>query len=92
MSRMRPIRRVSRTSFCGPRYELHSAFRTVARMIRDDFRVHWARVFLFFLLLACRAVGRRGDRRRVLAVGPIGVNGPYLCARYERDQRNRARD
>src|SRR6266567_2019611 len=58
------------------RHQFHSAFRTIAGMIRDDFRMHWARVFLFLLLLACRAVGRRGDRRRALVVWAIGVNRP----------------
>jgi len=55
-------------------------------MIRDDFRMHRARVFLLLLLLACRSVAKR---RRVLllvlAVRAIGVNRPYLRARYERE-------
>ena len=38
------------------RYEFHSAFWTIAGMIRHDFWMHRARVFLFLLLIACRAV------------------------------------
>jgi len=56
-------------------------------MIGDDFRVHWARVFLslvFLMLMLVIVI--------VLDLRAIGVNGPYLCARYERDQRNRARN
>ena len=38
-------------------------------MISYDFGMHRAGVLLhLLLLLACRAVGRRGDRRRVLVV------------------------
>ena len=51
-------------------------------MIHDDFRMHRARVFLFLLLLARRAVAKR---RRVLVivillgVRAIGINRPYLA-------------
>src|SRR6266478_6666868 len=38
------------------RHEFHSAFRTIARMIHDDVRMHRARVFLFFLLLVFHTV------------------------------------
>ena len=48
------------------RHEFHPAFRAISRMISYDFGMHLAGVFLHLLLLACRAVGRRGDRRRVL--------------------------
>ena len=49
------------------RHKFHPAFRTISRMISYDFGMHRAGVFLHLsLLLACRAVGRRGDRRRVL--------------------------
>ena len=37
-------------------------------MIHDDFRMHHARVFLCFILLACRAVVLR---RRVLVIMPM---------------------
>ncbi len=40
-------------------------------MISDDFGMHLAGVLLLLLLLACRAVGRRGDRRRVLLLGRV---------------------
>ena len=63
-------------------------------MIHHNFRMHRARVFLFaiVLMLACRAVGRCGDRRRVivLVVGAIGINRSCLRACCECDQRNRA--
>ena len=70
------------------RYEFHSALRTIAWMIHDDFRMHRARVFRSFLLLACRAVGRLGDRRRVivLTIRVLRDRGS------DREQRKRARD
>ena len=37
-------------------------------MICHDLRVHRAGVLLFRLVLACRAVGRRRDRRQTLAL------------------------
>jgi len=56
-------------------------------MIRDDFRMHVAGIFLrlflhLLLLMFVIAVVERA----------IGVNRPYLRARYERHQRNCARD
>ena len=62
-------------------------------MIHYDFRMHRAGVFLFaiMLMLTCHAVVLR-RRVIVLVVRAIGVNRPYLRARYERDQRNCARD
>jgi len=70
------------------RYEFHSALRTIAWMIHDDFRMHRARVFRSFLLLACRAVGRLGDRRRVivLTIRMLRDRGS------DREQRKCARD
>ena len=53
------------------RHEFHPAFWTISRMISYDFGMHRAGVFLHLLLLACRAVGRRADRRRVLAMGVL---------------------
>lgn len=54
-------------------------------MVHHNFRMHWARVFLPVLLPLLMLV-------IVLAVRAIGVNGTYLCARYERHQRKRSRD
>ena len=71
------------------RHEFHPAFRAISRMISYDFGMHLAGVLLDLLLLARRAVGRRGDRRRVLVLDlrAIEVNRPYLCGgvRRERD-------
>ena len=57
-------------------------------MIHHDFRMHRAGIlFLLLRLLACRAGGRCGDRRRVLVIAmrAIWVNRLYLrnCARGE---------
>src|SRR5262245_24920105 len=49
-------------------YEFHPAFRAISRMIGYYLGMHQAGVLLCFLLLACRAGGRRGERRRVLGL------------------------
>ena len=56
-------------------------------MIHYDFGMHRAGVFLLLLLLVIVIV-----LVLVLGVRAIGVNCPFLRARYERDQRNCARD
>jgi hypothetical protein len=64
--------------------EFHSALRTIARMIHDDFRMHRARVFLspLFLLLVLVIV---------FVARAIGVNRRYLCADAYRE-RHRANE
>ena len=52
-------------------------------MIHHDFAVHWAGIFLFLLLLACRAGALR---RRVPVLQTIAVNRPYLCAGAYRER------
>src|SRR6476646_3096518 len=60
-------------------HQCHSALRTFAWMIRDDFGMHRARVFPFLVfvprLLVCRAVVQR-RRALVLAMWAIEVNRP----------------
>ena len=58
-------------------------------MISYDFGMHHTGVLLGPRLLACRAGGRRGDRRRVLMLllvmgvlrDPCLSHGQYKCAR-----------
>ena len=61
-------------------------------MISYDFGMHRAGVFLLLLLLACRAGGRRGDRRRVLLLGRVLVMGVLCDHRVGHRQHKCARD
>src|SRR5262249_11100510 len=67
------------------RDECHSALRTITGMIGYNFGMHRARVLLRVSLLMLLL-------DLVLDERAIGVNRPYLRTRYERDQRNCARD
>ena len=66
-------RRVGRSAvLLFNRHEFHAAFWAISWMIRYNFGMHRAGVFLFLLMI-------------VLAGRAIRVNRPYLCAGAKRD-------
>ena len=66
----------------------------MSRMVGYDLGMHQAGVIvdvlllLLMLVIACRAGGRRSDRRRVLNMRAIEVNRPYLDDRCKRQRTN----